>query len=1325
MSLSLLQDYIPQDRRAALARGKTLPDHTSGAGLFADISGFTPLTERLTQQLGPRRGIEELMWRINAVYNSIINPVERLGGSVISFAGDAITCWFDETVPQSTTANGQALPPVADRGLPTEDEQAQSHSLRSQMTDSAPSRAVAAAQAMQAAMSAYPDLLLKVTVTTGPARRFAVGDPQIQLLDALAGATVARLATAEHLAHKGEILVDEATIQVSGDALTVNEWRMDAESEQRFAVLALTPPILAYMPIRAAAVEIPQETLRAWVLPTVYAREQSGLGEFLTELRPAVPLFFRFSGIDYDGDKAAGDKLDALIRLVQQVIARYDGTLLQLTIGDKGSYLDACFGAPTAHEDDARRAVRAALALRDIPHELTFLPPVQIGLSRGILRAGTYGGASRRTYGVIGDEVNIAARLMQASAPGEVWVSGHLATGLGDDFVLAPLPPLPLKGKAEPLPVFAVTEAQRRRATRLLEPAYRLPMMGRQQELALISHKLELARRGQGQVIGITAEAGMGKSRLVAEAVRLAQRLGFAGYGGTCESSGANTAYLAWKPIWQALFNVDPTAPARRQLRQLEGEIEDRAPGRGQALPLLAPLLDLQIEDNDFTRPLEPKDRRNALTALLEDCLKAAAHEDPLLIVVEDVHWIDPLSRDLLESLAQATTNSAVCFLLAYRPPDLARLQAPRVEALSNFTKIELAELASADAEQLIRAKLAQLYPERGGGLPKKLAEQLTARAQGNPFFIEELLNYLRDRAIDPWGLTDPANLELPSSLHTLILSRMDQLTETQKATLKVASIIGRLFPFAWLQGYYPALGTPEALKADLRELARLDLTPLDQPEPELAYLFKHIVTQEVAYESLAYATRAQLHEQLAQYLETQMGVAPLPDLLAFHYGRSENVAKQREYFLKAGEAAQAAYANATARDYYDRLLPLLPPRDYEGRWRVLWDRDQVLDLLGDRAAEKANIDDLLQLAAEMDDKGRQAEAAYRQGRYFTNQEDCRAGVRAFEQAIAAAQQAGKRDLELRILAVLPYALLWAGEGEVARRKAEEALALMHEMQDDNDAETALINLATYYASSGDTSQAVQLNRQVLERARRAGLLRQEVRVLGDLGWNYAVLGRYEQARPVLEQALQLYQKLGIRLSMAYALQNLGYVAWRSGDGGMASRLEEQALAEFYIAGGASGHAVTLVYLGYIAEQAGNYAQAGAHLAAARDEFSRIGENSFKTEAQAGQARCALAQGQLEEARQWSEEVWAYLCEHGPELMDSPSRVYLSVADTFDALNMAPESRAAVEAGYAELMSRADKISEPEWRQSFLENVEEHRALIERWKGLDAPVGNC
>ena len=889
-----LGSYLPQDRLHALANDASLPDHSTGSAIFADISGFTPLTEKLTQTLGPRKGVEELSRVLNRVYDAMIGQVENFGGSIISFAGDSVIGWFEEV----------DLSPAS-------------------------LRAVTCAQAMQSVVKEFEGLSLKVSITTGTARRFIAGDPTIQLLDAIAGKTVARLSTGDRLVKKREIILDETTRSSLKDMITIAEERINEESGKKYYILeslrkkAETRPLL--LPNDDA---IPLEKLRPWLLPTVFEREATGLITFLTELRPAVPVFVKFSGIDYDDDPEAGEKLKTFIAYTQQAVTKYEGAVLQLVIGDKGSYVYAVFGAPTAHEDDSQRAIHAALELRQIPQELDFIQSVQIGVSLGTLRVGSYGSSTRRTYAALGDDVNLAARLMSLAKSGEILITGRVQNDIGDTFTLEPREPIPMKGKGEPQPVFAVTDLSRRRATRLPEPSYRLPMIGRQEELKLVDEKLCLALQSKGQVIGITAEAGMGKSRLVAEAIRLARKHGFVGYGGACTSSGTNTSYLVWKPIWQAFFDLDPEMPQRKQIRWLEGEIEDRIPDRVDALPLLGPVLDLNLPDNDFTRVLDPKDRKSTLEILLEEFLKSAAEEAPLLIVLEDLHWIDPLSQDLLRTLARLSENLPVCFVLAYRPPDQVRYQTLQIESLSYFTKIELKNLTVQDAEQLVRSKLLQLFPERTGSLPRALADELAAKSQGNPFFIEELLNFLHDRGLDPYDESALDSLELPASLQTLILSRIDQLTEPQKVTLKVASVIGRVFPFSWLYGYYPSLGKEGDVKENLTELSKLDLTPLDTPDPELAYLFKHIITQEVAYETLSYATRAQLHELLARYLEALYPDDPPLDALTFHYNRSENLPKKREYLRKSAAAAYAVYSNETAIEYYEQSLNLSPKPD-------------------------------------------------------------------------------------------------------------------------------------------------------------------------------------------------------------------------------------------------------------------------------------------------------------------------------------------------------------------------------------------------------------
>ena len=311
-----LHTYLPQDRLRAIANNITLPDRTSGSALFADISGFTALTESLRKALGARQGAEALSRQMGEVFSALVAEVEKYGGSVIDYAGDSMLCWFD-------------------RG--NDEVQASS------------SFAFSAAMGMQNVMQAFPSLALKVAITSGPARRLVVGDETIQRLDVLAGATIARTAIGEHLAAKGEVLVEEMTAKYLGDSLLVKEWREDGE--ERFAVVerssVIREPLSALDTVSLVA---DSSVLRPFIHHSVYEREISGQGSFLTEFRPCVALFIRFTGIDYDSDSAESE-LDSFIRTVQATASRYEGTLMDITIGDKGSYAYVNFGALSAHED--------------------------------------------------------------------------------------------------------------------------------------------------------------------------------------------------------------------------------------------------------------------------------------------------------------------------------------------------------------------------------------------------------------------------------------------------------------------------------------------------------------------------------------------------------------------------------------------------------------------------------------------------------------------------------------------------------------------------------------------------------------------------------------------------------------------------------------------------------------------------------------------------------------------------------------------------------------------------------------------------------------
>ena len=336
--------YLPPDRAFSLLADAPLPESQRGAVLFSDISGFTPLTEAVIARYGARQGGEAFTDRLNAVYDALITEVVRYGGSIVGFAGDAMMVWFE-----------------GDTGA----------------------LAVTAALAMQRAMSAFDRVALpggdvvslgmKVAVASGTVRRFCVGDPQVQRLDVLAGAVLERVAACEGVAQRGEVLVDEAVAAALGEALSLGDWRPlpGEQGGSAAVVVALGAPLGGRSPRVYPEPKDAAERLRPWLLPEVGRRLASGQDVFLTELRPATALFTRFTGIDFEHDPDAPRKLDAYVRWVQGIIARLEGVLVQLTIGEKGSYFYAAWGAPIAHDDDTMRGCMAAL---EITHDVVRMP---------------------------------------------------------------------------------------------------------------------------------------------------------------------------------------------------------------------------------------------------------------------------------------------------------------------------------------------------------------------------------------------------------------------------------------------------------------------------------------------------------------------------------------------------------------------------------------------------------------------------------------------------------------------------------------------------------------------------------------------------------------------------------------------------------------------------------------------------------------------------------------------------------------------------------------------------------------------------------------
>lgn len=546
------------------------------------------------------------------------------------------------------------------------------------------------------------------------------------------------------------------------------------------------------------------------------------------------------------------------------------------------------------------------------------------------------------------------------------------------------------------------------------------------------------------------------------------------------------------------------------QLMQLEPSLLSR-------LPLLSAVLNLSLPDNDLTRSLDPKVRKSSLEDLLIRCLTERARVQPLLLVLEDCHWLDDLSNELIGIIGRAIADLPVLMLLVYRPPDELRKQLAPVEHLPHFREIILSEFSADEAQRLVELKLAHFFGESTAA-PPALLERVTSQAAGNPFYIEELLNYLQDMDIDLQDTVALEAVDLPSSIYALVLSRIDQLDESQQLTIKVASVIGRLFQVAMLWGAYPDLDVNQ-VQQNLDLLSDLELTPLDTPDPELTYLFKHVITQQVAYESLLYATRAMLHEQIGRYIE---GAYPdtldqYTNLLAFHFEHSENQKKKLEYLLKAGEAAQQEYANGAAITYFEKALPLL-----EGRSRI---------------DTRLKLGEVLELTGEWNEAGSQ-----------------------YESARAEAQGLMDREAEAWCQTALGELNRKRNEYETAADWFARAREAFEALNHDEGAGQVLHFAGTLAANQGDYVLANQCYNESLILRRERGDRKNEASVLNNLGIVARYLGNSDASRRYHEAALAIEEELGNQWTTAGYVNNLGLLAIDSHDYADAKQYFDSAL---------------------------------------------------------------------------------------------------------------------------------------------------------------------
>ena len=1090
-----------------------------GSLVSVDITGFTALSERLAFK--GKLGAEELILTISRCYEGLIAISLARGGDVLKFRGDALLLFFggDEHETRACRAAIEMHELIADIG--------------------------------RATSSVGPvDLGMHVGVNSGRCHFFLVGATHRELV--VAGPAASETLRLEDLAHEGEALVSLRTAEalppgsVGGERDGARLLRLDAD----------LPDAVSPIAHHHEAVDLPS-------LVPLPLRPTLASGSVEAEHRNATAAFVKFSGTDalVADEREATEQIAALGTVVGQAADEFGITWLESDIDYDGGKVYLVAGAPSSAGGDEERMLRAVRAIVDAGVG----PPVAVGVNRGPVFAGEIGSDARRTYAVMGDTVNTAARLVSRAQPGRILASSDVLKRSRKRFDVEPEPFL-VKGKERAINAYWVG-APREDAEEGYES---LPLVGRDAEVELLRAAIDDARRRVPRVVELVGDPGIGKSRLVEELRR--QAVGFQQLEAHSEEHESATPFFAFRSLLRPLAGITPEMHATEAGELLDPWVRAVMPDLAPWLPLLAIPFDATVPPTDETDEIDQDFRRRRLHEVLDQFLTRMLLM-PTLFVFEDVHWMDDASRFFLRHLASQPTP---------RPWLVCATRRREAEALTD-APVELAPLqARASAELAVAA---------AGDLPLSpdALERLAARSGGNPLFVRELV--LAGGDVD----------ELPETVETVITSRIDRLDPVDRALLRCAAVVGSSFDLDLLS---EVLASDVAEAADLSHWEHLDEFVVWEGGGQLR--FRHDLFRSVGYEGLSYRRRRNLHARVGEALERRAGDAgdELAEVLSLHFLEAGEFDKAWAYAVVAGDRARDKFANVDAAELYERALaaagkatadPEEVSRVFEAlgdvcelaaRWekaaaayesaaRLVPDDTLVSTrlmrkqgLLRDR---RGNYEEALGWyagalwALARDDLGRAgiscraevelaaAGARHRQGRF-------RDVVRLSRRAARHAEQSGNRRALAHAYWLLDIAHTRLGRPDPSFR--ERALPIYEELDDLHGKAKLLNNAANEAHLSGRWDEALTAYGESRDLGRRAGDVIHVAMVDNNQGDVLTDQGRYAEAEELFTEALRVWRAAGYPVGVAVATCNLARTAARLRRFEEAHRLLDDAAAQ-------------------------------------------------------------------------------------------------------------------------------------------------------------------
>ncbi len=917
------------------------------------------------------------------------------------------------------------------------------------------------------------------------------------------------------------------------------------------------------------------------------------------------------------------ETMNALWRRLDAAITAHGGTI-DKHIGDA---VMALWGAEAAREDDPEQAIRAALVMQSeianwrfeagsarpaLPSPTSSLQ-MRIGINTGLVVLGEVGTTGEFT--AMGDTVNVASRLQHAAPVGGILISHDTYRQVRGVFDVQALAPIVVKGKAEPVRAYVVGAAKSRTfrtATRGVE-GVETRMIGREAELKQLEDAFEAVRQGSTtRLITVVGEAGVGKSRLLYEFGNwldlLPAQIWY--FKGRATPQTSAIPYALLRDLFAFRFEIRESDSATLVRDKLERGVAQFVRADGQ---MKAHLLGAWLGYDFSTSPhlagvrSDPRQLRDRAQLYLVEFFTAAAGDSPSVIFLEDLHWADDQSLEALQHVVRQCPALRLLIVALARNQLLERHPAWG-EGLAFHTRLDLRPLSASECRRLVEEILRKV-----DAVPPDLFDLIVERAEGNPFYVEELIKMLVDdgvivTATEPWQVQRArlAGLRVPSTLTGVLQARLDGLQPPEKVTLQRSSVVGRVFweqAVAFLSTAGPKVTPALPLVTTLVSLRARELIFQRERsafEDTSEYIFKHALLRDVCYESVLKRERRDYHARAARWLVEVTQRSGRADeyaaLIAEHCELAGEAEPAAGWYERAAEQAAARYANAEAVRCFSRALELTPEERTARQYELLQAREQVYNLQGARQAQARDLDVLAPLAEQLDDDRKRAEIALRQANYAAVISDYPASITAAQRAIALAQAAGIVESEAWGYLHWGRALWRQADYAAARAQVERALALAQSGQLSKVQAECLRILGNIAYNEGDVAAAQAYVELALRLFREIGDRRGESGALNNLGNAFLQLGDYARAQAHHEQALRLFREIGDRRGESDVLGNLGVVGELQGDYAAAQTYCHQSLRLKREIGDRRGEGVALTHLGLITLFVGEYAQAGAYL---------------------------------------------------------------------------------------------------------------------------------